>query len=172
MVEAACSSKSLVMIYHTTWCHIPGDSNFYIHCHENFKSYISHFHLEEPWIKSWGWTLLIEIILISLPPIWFWRSILKSSVVFQILPNLLFISLKFIVFVRLRANTLNLKLLKQIIIPKLCSFSSFSHCNYEDCVHIQILDLLVSFGEMKLYKYSKCFDSSWSCCWCWQYLCY
>lgn len=94
------------------------------------------------------------------------------SVVFQILSDLLFISLKCIVFIRLRTNTLNLKLLKQIIIPKLCSFSSFSHCNYEDCVHIQILDFLVSFGEMKLYKYCKCFDSSWSYCWCWQYLCY
>jgi hypothetical protein len=37
-VEAAGSSEILIMIYHTTQCHISEDSNLHSHCHKNFRS--------------------------------------------------------------------------------------------------------------------------------------
>jgi hypothetical protein len=47
-------------------------------------------------------------------------------------------------------------LLNQTSMPKLCSFSSLSHCMYENLVHTNILGLPVSFGEMTLYKCCEC----------------
>jgi hypothetical protein len=39
-VYTTCSSETLELVYQNTECHIPEDSNLYIHCRGNLKSYI------------------------------------------------------------------------------------------------------------------------------------
>jgi hypothetical protein len=38
-MEAAGSFKIMVTLYHTTWPHVPKNSNCHIHCHETHKSH-------------------------------------------------------------------------------------------------------------------------------------
>jgi hypothetical protein len=55
VMEALCTSKTLVKIYLTTWQYIPEDSKLHTHCCENLKFHISNFicglHKIDVWYK-------------------------------------------------------------------------------------------------------------------------
>jgi len=38
-MEAVGFSKTLVNLYHTSWCHIAGDSSLRSHCWKNIRCY-------------------------------------------------------------------------------------------------------------------------------------
>lgn len=58
-METTCSSRTLVTIYQTRWCHIPEECNLDTHSHENHMSHIFKNHVKAiipsiSWSSKWS----------------------------------------------------------------------------------------------------------------------